>query len=120
MWHDLAIALGGRTVDEWQQAMSAAEFQGWMEYCAKKPLPAQRADLRTARQTTEIAGMMGAKNVKLSDFMFSFDGAEDDSTGTGTGRAMPPEQVSHLLDAAAAQHIDNGYGDMIDGDSSDS
>tara|TARA_R110000824_G_scaffold114197_6_gene264556 strand:+ start:1054 stop:1383 length:330 start_codon:yes stop_codon:yes gene_type:complete len=109
-------------VDEWQQGMSAAELESWMLYCAKKPLPAQRADLRTARQTAEITGMMGAKNVKLSDFMFSFDGAEDDSTGTGTGtgRAMPPEQVSHLLDAAAAQHIENGYGDMIDGDSSDS
>ena len=119
MWHDLAIALGGRTVDEWQQDMSAVEFESWMLYCMKKPLPALRADLRTARQTTEIAGMMGAKNVKLSDFMFDFDGAEGDGS-TSTGRTMPPEQVSHLLDAAAAQHIENGYGDMIDGDSSDS
>ena len=104
-------------MDEWQQAMSAVEFASWMRYCAKKPLPAQRADLRTARQTTEIAGMMGAKNVKLSDFMFKFDGAED--AGNGTGRTMPQEQVSHLLDTAAAQHIQDGYGDMIDGDSSD-
>ena len=106
-------------MDEWQQEMSAVEFEGWMRYCAKKPLPAQRADLRTARQTAEIAGMMGAKNVKLSDFMFDFDGAEGDGS-TSTGRTMPPEQVSHLLDAAAAQHIESGYGDMIDGDRFDS
>ena len=119
MWHDLAIALGGRTVDEWQQAMSAVEFEGWMQYCATKPLPGQRADLRTARQTSEIAGMMGAKDVKLSDFMFDFDGAEGDGS-TSTGRAMPPEQVSHLLDTAVAQHVKSGYGVIRDGDSIDS
>ena len=119
MWHDLAIALGGRTVDEWQQAMSAVEFESWMRYCAKKPLPAQRADLRIARQTTEIAGMMGAKNVKLTDFMFDFDGGGEDGSN-GTGRSMPQEQVSHLLDTAVAKHIQDGYGEMVDGDSSDS
>tara|TARA_R110000824_G_scaffold123055_1_gene280577 strand:+ start:1919 stop:2278 length:360 start_codon:yes stop_codon:yes gene_type:complete len=117
MWHDLAIALGGRTVDEWQQTMSAVEFAAWMEYCTKKPLPVQRADLRTARQTTEIAGMMGAKNVKLSDFMFDFDGVQGDG-GTSTGRSMSQDQVSHLLDTAAAKHVQDGYGKMIDGDSS--
>ena len=118
MWHDLAIALGGRTVDEWQQAMSAVEFESWMRYCAKQPLPAQRAALRTARQTTEIAGMMGAKNVKLTDFMFDFDGGAEDGS-TGTGRAMSPEQVSHLLDTAVGKHIQDGYGELVDGDSSD-
>ena len=118
MWHDLAIALGGRTVDEWQQAMSAVEFESWMRYCMKKPLPALRADLRTARQTTEIAGMMGAKNVKLPDFMFDFDGGAEDGS-TGTGRAMSPEQVSHLLDTAVGKHIQDGYGELVDGDSSD-
>ena len=118
MWHDLAIALGGRTVDEWQQAMSAVEFEAWMQYCTKKPLPAQRADLRTARQTTEIAGMMGAKNVKLTDFMFDFDGGGEDGSN-GTGRSMPQEQVSHLLDTAVAKHIQDGYGEMVDGDRDD-
>ena len=83
----------------------------------KKPLPAQRADLRTARQTTEIAGMMGAKNVKLTDFMFDFDGAGDG--GNGTGREMPQEQVSHLLDTAVAKHIQDGYGELVDGDRDD-
>ena len=105
-------------MDEWQQAMSAVEFEAWMQYCTKKPLPAQRADLRTARQTTEIAGMMGAKNVKLTDFMFDFDGGGGGG-GDGSGRTMAPERVSHLLDAAAAQHIESGFGDMIDGDSID-
>ena len=105
-------------MDEWQQEMSAVEFESWMKYCAKKPLPAQRADLRTARQTTEIVGMMGAKNIKLNDFMFDFDvGAEDGSTGTG--REMPQEQVSHLLDTAVAKHIQDGYGELVDGDRDD-
>ena len=98
--------------------MSAVEFESWMKYCAKKPLPAQRADLRTARQTTEIVGMMGAKNIKLNDFMFDFDvGAEDGSTGTG--QSMPQEQVSHLLDTAVAKHIQDGYGELVDGDRDD-
>jgi len=105
-------------VDEWQQDMSAAELESWMRYCAKKPLPAQRADLRTARQTTEIAGMMGAKNVKLTDFMFDFDGGAEDGS-TGTGRAMSPEQVSHLLDTAVGKHIQDGYGELVDGDRDD-
>ena len=105
-------------MDEWQQEMSAVEFESWMKYCAKKPLPAQRADLRTARQTTEIVGMMGAKNIKLNDFMFDFDvGAEDGSTGTG--QSMPQEQVSHLLDTAVAKHIQDGYGELVDGDRDD-
>lgn len=106
-------------MDEWQQEMSAVEFEGWMRYCMKKPLPAQRADLRIARQTTEIAGMMGAKGIKLTDFMFDFDGGGGGG-GDGSGRTMAPERVSHLLDTAAAQHIESGFGDMIDGDSSDS
>ena len=88
-----------------------------MRYCMKKPLPAQRADLRTARQTTEIAGMMGAKNVKLTDFMFDFDGGGDG--GNGTGRSMPQEQVSHLLDTAVAKHIQDGYGELVNGDRDD-
>ena len=98
--------------------MSAVEFESWMRYCMKKPLPAQRADLRTARQTTEIAGMMGVKNVKLTDFMFDFDGGAGDG-GNGTGREMPQEQVSHLLDTAVAKHIQDGYGELVDGDRDD-
>ena len=105
-------------MDEWQQEMSAAEFESWLKYCAKKPLPAQRADLRTARQTTEIAGMMGAKNVKLTDFMFNFDDL-DENASNGTGREMSPQRVSHLLNVAVAQHIQDGYGEMVDVDSID-
>jgi len=105
-------------VDEWQQEMSAVEFESWLKYCAKKPLPAQRADLRTARQTTEIAGMMGAKDIKLTDFMFNFDDL-DENADNGTGRQMSQQQVSHLLNVAVAQHIQDGYGEMVDGDRDD-
>ena len=105
-------------MDEWQQEMSAVEFESWLKYCAKKPLPAQRADLRTARQTTEIAGMMGAKDIKLTDFMFNFDDL-DENADNGTGRQMSQQQVSHLLNVAVAQHIQDGYGEMVDGDRDD-
>ena len=98
--------------------MSAVEFESWLKYCAKKPLPAQRADLRTARQTTEIAGMMGAKDIKLTDFMFNFDDL-DENADNGTGRQMSQQQVSHLLNVAVAQHIQDGYGEMVDGDRDD-
>ena len=37
MWHVLALALGGRTIREWQQVMTQAEFDAWVEYYVKHP-----------------------------------------------------------------------------------
>lgn len=34
LYHDLALALGGMTVDELKQRMSAEEFSRWLEYVA--------------------------------------------------------------------------------------
>jgi hypothetical protein len=32
MWHVLALALGGRTVDEWKSVMTQPEFLAWREF----------------------------------------------------------------------------------------
>lgn len=37
MWHVLALALGGRTVAEWQRAMTIEEFKDWMEFYERHP-----------------------------------------------------------------------------------
>ena len=37
MWHTLALALGGRTVSEWQQTMSEPEFRAWVAYYRDSP-----------------------------------------------------------------------------------
>lgn len=42
-WHDLALALGGRTVQELQAAMSASELASWQAYVEDNgPLDYQR------------------------------------------------------------------------------
>jgi hypothetical protein len=37
MWHILALALGGRTIAEWQAIMSIAEFNRWIDYYRDYP-----------------------------------------------------------------------------------
>lgn len=32
MWHVLALALGGRTIAEWQACMTQSEFLDWVEF----------------------------------------------------------------------------------------
>lgn len=37
MWYVLALALGGRTVREWQAAITPEEFRDWCEYYRRWP-----------------------------------------------------------------------------------
>jgi len=36
-WHILALALGGRTIKEWQATMSEVEFGSWVEFYKLAP-----------------------------------------------------------------------------------
>jgi hypothetical protein len=37
MWHTLALALGGRTIKEWQSTMSQREFEEWRDFYMRFP-----------------------------------------------------------------------------------
>lgn len=37
LWHVIALALGGRTVAEWQNSMSRMEFEAWAEFYKQYP-----------------------------------------------------------------------------------
>ena len=38
IWHILALALGGRTIAEWQAIMSQREFDSWVDYYSNQSL----------------------------------------------------------------------------------
>lgn len=55
MWHVLALALGGRTIAEWQARMTQAEFRAWCEFYRRWPFD----DLhRFHRPAALVAGSM--------------------------------------------------------------
>jgi hypothetical protein len=58
-WHVLALALGGRTVAEWQEVMTRKEFLDWVEFNKNFPFD----DLhRFHRPAAVIAASMGGKD----------------------------------------------------------
>lgn len=57
----LALALGGRTVDEWQRVMTQSEFSAWVEFYRLFPFD----DLhRHHRPAALIAGALGGGDLQ--------------------------------------------------------
>lgn len=56
MWHTLALALGGRTVTEWQQTMSEAEFRRWVAYYVDSPYDDRHRYYRPAALISQSLG----------------------------------------------------------------
>lgn len=55
-WHTLALALGGRTVAEWQAVMTQREFARWVEYYRAHPFDDLHRHLRPAALVAAKAG----------------------------------------------------------------
>lgn len=81
-WFDLALALGGRTVDEWQEAMSSQEFSEWMVYAGSNPFGEGRMDWRFGMLASVMASGLSGKEFGVEEFMPQF-GTEDRRRGTG-------------------------------------
>jgi uncharacterized protein DUF4035 len=67
--------LGGRTVAEWQQAMSADEFANWMAEYQISPFGPYREDLRAGIITSQLLTphlKKGATPLKPEDFIPRF------------------------------------------------
>lgn len=60
-WHKLARALGGRTVAEWQAAMTTTEFRNWQAYDLLDPIGEDRADARHALLLYYVLRAMGGR-----------------------------------------------------------
>ena len=67
----LALALG-RTVAEIEEGMTAAEFLEWQEYYSIEPFGELRGDARIGVLGAGVAMMLGAKNVKVENWMPHF------------------------------------------------
>ncbi len=77
------MALGGRSVAEWQEAMSSHEFAEWKAYYSLQPFGEQRADLRMSILAAQITNVMTRSKesdpvVKADAFMPDFEKALDE------------------------------------------
>lgn len=78
----LALALGGRTIAEWQQVMSSEEFVDWQLFYEMNPFGSYRGDIQAGIIAATIANVNSQKGKRFqpSDFMPRFrpaQGAED-------------------------------------------
>lgn len=67
---NLALALGGCTLDELDERMTESEFNLWSIYSRRFFLPSRRSDLYGAQLALITAKVNGAKDVTIEDFMF--------------------------------------------------
>lgn len=72
LWHDLALAIGGRTVAELKRDMSSKEFVDWAAYNNISPFTPDRVDLGfavVAKMLYDIHKKKGARGLTYIDFM---------------------------------------------------
>jgi hypothetical protein len=63
MWHVLALALGGRSVTEWQQTMPRPEFLWWVEFYKLYPFD----DFHRYHRPAALASIAGATGDRVSE-----------------------------------------------------
>jgi hypothetical protein len=66
--------LGGRTIAEWQEVMSANEFADWVAYYQLNPFGPFRSDVQAATIASTVANANAAKGKKfrIQDFLPQF------------------------------------------------
>lgn len=71
MWHRVAALLGGRTVEEWKNAMSSAEFVDWCAFYSLEPWGYDVGNWRMGVLGATVANYSGnvKKALKPSDFI---------------------------------------------------
>jgi hypothetical protein len=89
LWFLLALALGGRTVAEWQDVMSSEEFSEWAAYYELNPFGPKRADYQAAviARTIAQANAPKGKTFQIKDFVLEF------KTRTEQDHRMSGEQI---------------------------
>lgn len=85
-WFLLARTLGGRTVAEWQAAMSSQEFAEWVACYALDPWGEERADLRAYTLAALATSLTGRDPRRLNT------GAFFPFSGNAGGRQRPSAQ----------------------------
>jgi hypothetical protein len=98
---NLALAIGGCTVDELEHRMSEREFTLWRQYAGRYGLPTRRLELHGAQIALLIAKTMGnaRSGVGMKDFMFDPPEAEpqvDANLGAAVIRSMTSSRVRLL------------------------
>ena len=90
MWHRVAALLGGRTIKEWQAAMSSAEFVRWCAFYQLEPWGFEADNWRAALVCTTTANFSGnvKKPLKVSDFL----------PGHKRRKALTPQELAHRLE----------------------
>lgn len=72
LWFTIAERLGGRTVEEWQQVMTSAEFTLWRAYHKQFPFGYDIDNFRMGSICSAVVNMAprgkNAKPVKPADF----------------------------------------------------
>ena len=99
----VADRLGGRTVGEWQEAMSATEFQRWQWFVHDDERRRRREDWAAALVAHQIyllpyrifGNKGGDKILEVDDFLLKFD--------DGAAASPPPKSESDRAADAAAQ-----------------
>ena len=91
----LALALGGRTIAEWQEVMSSEEFVDWQIYYEMNPFGPKRDDFNAAliARTIAQANAPKGKRFQLKDFLLEFRSRYD----TRERESMSPEQITGFM-----------------------
>jgi hypothetical protein len=73
------LALGGRTIAEWQEVMSSEEFVDWQLYYETNPFGPKRGDMQAAIVASTIANVNAPKGKKyaVKDFLLEFKPPRD-------------------------------------------
>lgn len=69
---ELALALGGMTVEELEERMTERELHGWMHFMSRRRWPMRRFEMYLAQIAHVVASTMGVnKTLTVQDFIYS-------------------------------------------------
>jgi len=81
----LALALGGRTIAEWQAAMTQPEFEAWAEFYRRWPFDDRH---RYYRPAVLVAGALGGGPDVAENRLEWLQPSDDGSFGTSADRDL--------------------------------
>jgi hypothetical protein len=98
MWHRVAALLGGRTITEWQQAMTHAEFVDWCAFYSLEPWGYEIDNWRTGVQAATVANAAGRKKPRKPSDFYPRPATEK--------RAKPAADIRRVIEIMQAKHDD--------------
>ena len=80
---ELALALGGGTVEELEQRMTERELNGWIRFMHRRRWPMRRMEMYLAQIAHVVASTMGGnKTLTVQDFIYPDRDLEEESAVT--------------------------------------